>query len=191
MASSRRGKKKDVQEDEPLLTWLIWETFQYTHRSLDNVLRSHGVTSTQLGILNRVAARPGLSGAELSRLMLTTTQAANLALIALERKRLVERNRDNGVGHVLRTVLTDEGRNVMRSCRSEVVVVERQLMAALSLEERKMLKDLLHNYLAPWALATDPPRPARPRAEPSSSPPPRAGRERPGVENGREAAGRR
>lgn len=142
------------QDESPGLGWLIWETFQYTHRSFDNALRPHGLTSTQLGILNRVAAQPGLSGAELARITKITAQAANLTLLALERKRLVERTSDDDDSHILRTFLTDEGHKVMRACSGDVLAVEHDLVAALSEDERAMLGELLRKYLAPWAQAS-------------------------------------
>lgn len=139
--------RKTIRRD---LVWLIWETFQYTHRNFDDVLRPHGVTSTQCAALIRIAEQPGLSGADLARLTLTTTQAANLALTALERKKLVDRKRDEGAGHVLHSVLTETGRTVMSACLKEVRDAERKLLASLSEAERDTLRDLLQKYIAPW-----------------------------------------
>jgi DNA-binding MarR family transcriptional regulator len=129
------------------LMWLFWETFQYTRRSFDEALRPHGISGTQLSVMNRIAQRPGLSGVELARLMLTTPQAAHLTLSTLERKGLVERKPDTGNGHITRSFLTQKGRRVVDGCEAEVHEVERQLLAILSPREQEALSELLWSYL--------------------------------------------
>lgn len=127
--------------------WLLWEAFQFSRRSFDVALRPHGVSGTQLSVLNRIAQRPGLSGSELSRLMLTTPQAAQLTMASLESKGLIERNADTGNGHVVRSVLTEQGQRVVDSCAAEVESVERRLLTILTPEEQQALSALLRAYL--------------------------------------------
>ena len=79
------------------------QAFHYTRRTFDDAVRPYGITATQLGVLNRLAERPGLSGAELGRLMLTTSQAAQLMLAALERKGLIKRTPDPNHGRIVRS----------------------------------------------------------------------------------------
>lgn len=140
------SKNRAKQRDKPLM-WLIWEAFQFSRRSFDEALRPHGVSGTQLSVLNRIAQQPGLSGSELSRLMLTTPQAAQLTLASLERKGLIERRADVGNGHVVRSNLTEEGRRVVNSCEAEVHAVERRLLTVLSPDEQRSLSALLRSYL--------------------------------------------
>lgn len=125
---------------------MIWETFQHIHRSFNEALRPHGITGTQLSLLIRIAQEPGLSGADLARRTHITTQAANLALLALERKQLVERTRADGSGHVLQTMVTDIGYQVMRVSLDEVHAVERQMEKGLTRTERDQLLVLLRKY---------------------------------------------
>jgi DNA-binding MarR family transcriptional regulator len=127
--------------------WLIWKTFQHTRRSIDEVVRAHGVTAAQVGILNRLAEQPGLSGAEVARRMLTTPQAAHLALTTLERKGLIARKSDPGAGRAMGAVLTEEGRRVVDVCRVDVRTVERRLVAVLTPEQRRALIELLECYV--------------------------------------------
>jgi DNA-binding MarR family transcriptional regulator len=123
------------------------QAFHYTRRAFDEALRPCGITATQLGILNRLAQRPGLSGAELGRLMLTTSQAAQLMLAALERKGLIERNPDPNHGRIVRSVLTDEGSRVVDACGAVARNVEQQLAAVLDEAERETLVELLVKYM--------------------------------------------
>jgi DNA-binding MarR family transcriptional regulator len=146
ISSFTTAKKLKMKSDVPLM-WLFWETFQYTRRSFDEALRPHGISGTQLSVLNRIAQRPGLSGVELARLMLTTPQAAQLTLSTLERKGLVERKPDIGNGHITRSFLTRKGCRLVDLCRAEVHDVEKRLLGVLSPTEQEALSELLSSYL--------------------------------------------
>lgn len=142
-------KKKDATYGDGVpIMWLFWETFQYSRRAFDEAVRPSGVTATQLSVLNRLAERPGLSGAELARITHTTPQAANLALVALERKALIERKLDTGSGHIVRSVLTEKGRRIVNDCYAEVHEVDRRLLAVLDDNQKRTLSDLLTAYLS-------------------------------------------
>src|SRR5262245_57212140 len=91
------------------LIWLIAEAHGYTRNAIAQAVRRHGVTPTQLGILNRLADQPGLSGAELARQMHVSPQAAHLGLTTLEDKGLIRRGSEPGSGHLVRSELTPQG----------------------------------------------------------------------------------
>ena len=128
------------------LPWLILEAFHYTRRAFDEAVRVHGVSASQLGVLNRIADHPGLSGAELARLMLTTPQATQLMLGTLERKRLVRRTPDPRHGRIVRSRLTAKGERVVAACRPLVWEMQARLGARLDSSAREQLADLLHRY---------------------------------------------
>jgi DNA-binding MarR family transcriptional regulator len=98
-------------------------------------------------VLNRLATHPGSSAADLSRLMLITPQATQLALATLERKGLVERKPDPSGRRKSQCFLTDEGRRVVEDCRAEMHDVEHRLVASLTQAQRDDLATLLHAYL--------------------------------------------
>jgi DNA-binding MarR family transcriptional regulator len=129
------------------LSPLIMQAFYYTRRAFDQAVRAHGITASQLGVLNRIAEHPGITGAELSRLMFTTPQAAQLMLTALERKGLVERKPDPKSGRIVRSFLTEYGRRIVHACHAAVLKVERQLSADLGTKERRTLVNLLQDYV--------------------------------------------
>jgi DNA-binding MarR family transcriptional regulator len=130
------------------LSWLILEAFYFTRRAFDEAVREHGVSASQLGVMNRLADHPGLSGAELARLMLTTSQAAQLMLATLERKGLVRRAPDPNHGRIVRSRLTAKGRRVVEACRPVVWDMEARLGAGLDADARQELADLLYRYTA-------------------------------------------
>jgi DNA-binding MarR family transcriptional regulator len=145
--SADPGADLRIEYVEQGLTALIAKAFFYTRRVFDEAMRPYGITSSQAGVLNRIYEHPGISGAEISRQMLTTPQAVRLMLATLEHKGLVERRPDPANGRVVQTFLSREGRSVIRSCRVEAVEVERRLAKNVGDEERRMVIQFLERYL--------------------------------------------
>jgi DNA-binding MarR family transcriptional regulator len=112
MKSSHQTSKRDEAPEHTLC--LLTRAWHNGHRAVNEAVRSYGVTPTQLGAMNRLVQRPGLSGAQLARELLVTPQAAQLALMALERRGLVKRTPDPKHGRIVRSYLTAEGRRVTR-----------------------------------------------------------------------------
>jgi DNA-binding MarR family transcriptional regulator len=131
---------------ETELIWLIWAAFYHTRKPIEAVVHPYGVTAPQIGILNRLADRPGLSGAEISRVLVISPQAVHEALTALERKGLIERR--PGSGRVMSSHLTDAGRQVVEGCSSGLRQVGRRLVSVLGPEEQHVLADILRRYTA-------------------------------------------
>lgn len=136
-----------TMEQRPNVARIINQAFHYTRRVVDEAARAHGVTAAQIGVLIRIAERPGLSGAELARDMLTTPQAAQLLLATLERKGLIERKLDPIHGRIVRSDLTDEGRRVVEVSRPDLLRIQRQLVAVFNAEERDAFVSLLQRYM--------------------------------------------
>jgi len=134
-------RKRKEAADYPL--WLMKRAFYHLHRAVNEAVWEYGITATQLGALNRLVERPGLSGAELGRRLLVTPQAAQLALTALEERALVERKPDANHGRILRNFVTDEGRRVARLCTGRAVAVEDRYLAVLDANEQAKLTDFL------------------------------------------------
>jgi DNA-binding MarR family transcriptional regulator len=110
---------------------------------VDDAIRRHGITTSQLGVLNRLIEQPGLSGAELARENRITPQAAQLALTTLERKRLVKRQPDPDHGRILRAVVTPSGRRLTERCMVDALEAEERLVSLFTPKERQTLTDLL------------------------------------------------
>ena len=123
--------------------WLLKRVFNQGYRAVGDAVRPHGITPTQMGALNRLIAEPGLSGAELARRMMVTPQAAQLAVVGLERRGLVERVPDAHHGRIVRTYLTDEGRRVTAAAMERALQAEEEYLAVLDPEERTALTALL------------------------------------------------
>ena len=123
--------------------WLLKRAFHSGHRAVNDAIHSFGVTPTQIGVLNRLAQEPGLSGAELARRLLVTPQASQLALTGLEQRGLVERRADPEHGRIVRTHLTKEGRRIYKRCIDLSIEAEMEFLSVLSDDEIVVLGDLL------------------------------------------------
>jgi DNA-binding MarR family transcriptional regulator len=139
--NSTKPRRKVEPPEYPL--WLLKRAFHYGHRAVNEAIRSFGVTPTQLGALNRLLDEPGLSGAELARRLLVTPQAAQLAIAALEERGLVERRADANHGRIVRTFLTEAGRQVVTDCMVPALQAEDEFLSVLTAEERDTLVELL------------------------------------------------
>jgi DNA-binding MarR family transcriptional regulator len=145
-SSPKAGKRYEPPEHA---IWLLKRAWQNGHRTVNEAVRSYGVTSTQLGALNRLVLEPGLSGAQLARRLLVTPQAAQLALRALEQGGLVKRTPDPNHGRIVRTYLTAEGGRVARVCMTRSLEAEDQFLAALDAKDRSRLIDILGRLARP------------------------------------------
>ena len=130
-----------------MLSPLINQAFYYTRRTFDEVVRGYGITASQMGVLHRIEDYPGITGAELSRRMFTTPQAAQLMLTTLENKGLIERKPDPASGRIVRSFLTEDGRRLVDDCLAESYEVERQLASVLTDDEHRTLHSLLQRYV--------------------------------------------
>ncbi|WP_029432283.1 MarR family winged helix-turn-helix transcriptional regulator [Blastococcus sp. URHD0036] len=128
--------------------WLLIQAHRSGRRWVDDAVRSHGVTAAQVGVLNRLAEQPGLSGAELARSSLISPQASSLVLETLERRGLVERRPDPAHGRILRNHLTAEGRRLAAASIAAAVAGEAELLAVLDDDERATLRRLLERLVA-------------------------------------------
>lgn len=127
---------------------LIKPAYLGARRAVDDAVRAHGVTAAQWGVLNRLATTPGLSGADLARLLSISPQAAQAALVTLEQKGLVTRDPDATHGRIVRSSLTEEGKRVADLGQGEVAALEQRFMAGFSAAERVAFADFLRRYIA-------------------------------------------
>ena len=125
------------------ILWLLKQAFHFSLTSLNEAISDHGVTTAQIGLMNRLANEPGLSGAELARRLLITPQGAQLALAALERRGLVERKQDPQHGRIMQAYLTDEGRAKTAAVLADAMAAHESVFGVLTSGEQQLLHDLL------------------------------------------------
>ncbi len=123
--------------------WLLKQAFYFSLTSVNDAVKSHGVSTAQIGVLRQLANEPGLSGAELARRLLITPQGVQLALNALEKRGLVERKQDPEHGRIRQVFLTDEGRAVAGAVVSDAIAAHERVFGVLSPDEQQQLRTLL------------------------------------------------
>jgi DNA-binding MarR family transcriptional regulator len=132
-----------VATQPPRTTYLVGRLDRIVRRGLESVLARHDITVQQYTALSVLAARPGLSNAQLARRSLMTPQGMNQALAALSDSGLVRRvpQRDNK--RILSIELTARGKAVVRRCDVAVDEFERELLSRLTAQQRLDLSDTL------------------------------------------------
>ena len=141
---------------EPRATYLVGRLDRLLRRQLGQALASHALTLAEYTALSVLAARSGLSNAQLARRTLITPQSMNEVLARLAARGLIARSADPGHGRVIRTEVAAAGRTLLRAADRDVRGVEERMLAGLDGAARASLLaalraavDGLSEYQAP------------------------------------------
>lgn len=107
---------------------------------LERALADTGVTHPQFTVMTMVAAYPGCSGADLARLSLLTAQTVTVIVANLKRDGILEAAPHPVHGRIRQLSLTARGEEVLRTCKSVVRRLERDLAAGLSPREEAIVR---------------------------------------------------
>ena len=113
----------------PTLLYLVGRIDRVVRRSIDEVVRAHGLSVNQYTTLSVLDHRSGLSNAQLARRALVSPQSMNEVLLTLEQRGLVRRRAHPDHGRILQTRVTAKGRKVLAACDEEVREVEARMVA--------------------------------------------------------------
>jgi DNA-binding MarR family transcriptional regulator len=138
--------------------YLVYLVERRLRARIDEVTRTHGVTTTEYVTLSVLRRHDGMSGAELARWAFVSPQAMNLVVSALEQRGLVRRWPDPQRRRTLRTTVTPEGLGVLKRCDSAMDVIEADMLGDLGPEHIEMLREML----ASCAHSLEATRPRRP-----------------------------
>lgn len=112
---------------------------------VDETLREIGLTTPQYAVLSVLEDSPGLSGAELARRSFVTPQTMNAIVTKLEDAGVLVRSPHPEHGRVLRTDLTERGRELVSGAHNVVEEVEERMLADLGRDERSWLAKTLRD----------------------------------------------
>ena len=108
-------------------------------------LKPFSLSVQEYTTLSVLAARPGLSNAQLARRALVTPQSMIEILAKLESRRLARRTVDPENARVLRAELTGAGRTLLRRADPVIAEVEQQVLDAMTAREREIVvRAMLH-----------------------------------------------
>jgi DNA-binding MarR family transcriptional regulator len=125
------------------VAYLVYRLERRLRSRLDEVTRTHGVTTTEYVALSVLRARDGMSSAQLARWAFVTPQAMNLVISALERRKLVRRRPDPSHGRVLRASVTAKGIQVLDRCDRSMDEIEADMLRDLPPEAVEELRTAL------------------------------------------------
>lgn len=127
----------------PRTTYLIGRLDRIVRRAFDELLREFELTALPYTALTVLAARPGLSNAQLARRSFMTPQGMNQVIESLEAKGMVRRGPSPYNRRVRCIELTDRGTWVVEQCTARIEAFEQSLLASLAPDERDQLNRLL------------------------------------------------
>jgi DNA-binding MarR family transcriptional regulator len=138
---------RKLMSDVPLeerVGYAIKRAFQAQRAALDHALRDLNITVPQWAVLVCLDYYGDASNAELARLNACTPQTMNEIVRHLEADGLIERQPHPDHGILLPARLTPAGENLLAACMERVSAVEARMLAPLTVEEQKLVRDALN-----------------------------------------------
>lgn len=129
--------------EEGHLGYLLRQASMAVRMRIERALSTLGVTQPQFVVLTMVAAYPGLSNADLARLSLLTPQTVNVIVGNLKRSGSLSSQPHAVHGRIQHLTITEAGKDILARCRPRVQAMERQLVAGLSPDEEKIIRQWL------------------------------------------------
>jgi DNA-binding MarR family transcriptional regulator len=123
----------------PHISYVIARLERAVRREIGRLVGPKGLSVAQYTTLSILRSRSGLSNAQLARRLWVTPQSMNEVISALERGGLIERVPDSGNRRILRTALTQHGRETLAICDAQILAMEREMLADVSSEDHQQL----------------------------------------------------
>jgi DNA-binding MarR family transcriptional regulator len=132
-----------TESGSPLLLYMVKQVELACRAQIDEIVRPVGLTASQYTALTVLERHADMSSAQLARYSFVTAQSMADMIIALERRKLIERHRDKADRRRLVVALTDEGRAMLDRCRDDVDALEATMLGGLSSAQTKALRATL------------------------------------------------
>jgi DNA-binding MarR family transcriptional regulator len=126
----------DVTDETGCLTFLVRHAWLSMRSALAAALDEHGLSVQQYGTLLCVREDPGLTVAEVGRVVGTTRQSANELITGMERAGLIERQANPNDRRSQLVHLTAAGKTRLAAASPAVRAVEQELEADFSSADR-------------------------------------------------------
>jgi DNA-binding MarR family transcriptional regulator len=118
---------------------------------LDDLFRPVGLTALQYTALTTLEQYPDLTSAQLARQSFVTAQTMADMVVALEKRGLIQRQRDDSDRRRLVLSLSAEGRALLRKFRKRVSSVEEQMLTEMSERQVTTFRKTLQTCLTSLA----------------------------------------
>ena len=127
----------------PHISYVIARLERAVRKEIGRLVGPRGLSVAQYTTLSILRSRTGLSNAQLARRLWVTPQSMNEVISALERGGLIERVPDVGNRRILRTALTEHGRETLEACDADILAMEEQMLLGVSPEVQDQLVEAL------------------------------------------------
>lgn len=128
---------------QPRISYIVGRLDRALSLAVEERVGAYGLTLPQYTALSVLRMRPGLSNAQLARRTFVRPQSMMQVISKLEGEGLIQRAPDPGHGRILRTEITDKGREVLAACDRSVTQMEKAMLEDFSREQRDELRDAL------------------------------------------------
>ncbi|WP_158896281.1 MarR family winged helix-turn-helix transcriptional regulator [Amycolatopsis anabasis] len=132
---------------EQAVSWRVGHSVKLTEQALmvrkTEALRDVGLTVPQYAAMFVLSIAPGVSGAQIARLVCVTQQSMASMLSSLEKRGLIQRKPNALHSHVLETRLTRSGSALLRKADKLATGIERDLVDEFTADEAEQLHSLL------------------------------------------------
>lgn len=136
-------ERSSTGEPRQRLLYLLKRGYSAGKAELDDVVRQHGLNTSDFTILSFLKRLAPCSAADLARAQRVTPQAATQQLAQLREKNLISSETSEINRRISLITMTPEGEARLAAVNANARQLEQDLMAGLDEEERKTLLDLL------------------------------------------------
>lgn len=140
----------------PRFSYAIGRMHRLVRHSMEETLAPLGLTVSQYTAMSVLAARPGLSNAELARRVLVTPQAMTQALSSLIDRGIIERTMPDTNRRMLAAALSEHGHRLLHEADARVDASEGELLETLTPDE---LDAMMHGLVTASGLGRRGPQP--------------------------------
>lgn len=146
-SSSAPGTPPAGEEVFARVAWALRRADLNLQTAKERPLREVGVPGAHYSVLISLQTNPGLTGAELARLMSVTPQAVALLVGKLTDRGLIERRTHPRHRNVQELHLTDAGRHELLKAEHIVSDLERHIRKSLGAQRYSQLRELLGHVI--------------------------------------------
>ena len=126
--------------EEGYIGYLLRQAGAAHRLRMERALADVNVTPPQFMVLTMLVAYPGLSNADVARLAMLTPQTVSVIVANLLRTGAIVRRPHAVHGRIQHIDVTDQGKALLKQCRSRVKSIEQEMLAGFDAGEETVIR---------------------------------------------------
>ncbi len=126
--------------EEGYIGYLLRQAGAAHRLRMERALADVNVTPPQFMVLTMLVAYPGLSNADVARLAMLTPQTVSVIVANLLRTGAIARRPHAVHGRIQHIDVTDQGKALLKQCRSRVKSIEQEMLAGFDADEETVIR---------------------------------------------------